>query len=376
MDLEATVAGVSIRQEDRAEPARRHVVSAHRRPATRAVWCRCLTIGVTARRMFRRATTPTEQRPAPACHDDADARHPRPTAPRHDRSSDHHDRPGRGSHDRAGQRVHRAGGRVRPGRRRRPVPPGLTFAAGGAPGYSRYVFREHSEGVVPTLVEGPLDDTVRCQDEALPCSYLELQELLHESGAPIPPELRDDRRRTRRPRRPARRTQRVRRAASRRRTAHAPTASSATGSRRANMGSHFYQSGLDRRRLLPVAARDPAVRARRRDDAERAGRAVRRRRLERAADEAGRHVVHHPADRDRQRPSRRVRRTARQLAHPLQPVSRQRPGPRHLRPAERVRGSRRQLLRRARLDDPRLGRPGPRQPARRVRHVELVRPAR
>ena len=30
-------------------------------------------------------------------------------------------------------------------------PQGLTFAAGGAPGYSRYVFREHSDGVVPTL---------------------------------------------------------------------------------------------------------------------------------------------------------------------------------------------------------------------------------
>ena len=68
------------------------------------------------------------------------------------------------------------------------VPRGLTFAAGGAPGYSRYVFREHSEGVVPTLVEGPLQGTVRCQDEALPCSYLELKELAA-SGAPIPPEL-------------------------------------------------------------------------------------------------------------------------------------------------------------------------------------------
>jgi len=67
-------------------------------------------------------------------------------------------------------------------------PQGLTFAAGGAPGYSRYVFREHSEGVVPTLVEGPLQGTVRCQDEALPCSYLELQELVA-SGDPIPPEL-------------------------------------------------------------------------------------------------------------------------------------------------------------------------------------------
>ena len=67
-------------------------------------------------------------------------------------------------------------------------PQGLTFAAGGAPGYSRYVFREHSEGVVPTLVEGPIQGTVRCQDEALPCSYLELQALAA-SGAPIPPEL-------------------------------------------------------------------------------------------------------------------------------------------------------------------------------------------
>ena len=67
-------------------------------------------------------------------------------------------------------------------------PQGLTFAAGGAPGYSRYVFREHSEGVVPTLVEGPIDGTVRCQEEALPCSYLELQQLAA-SGDPIPPEL-------------------------------------------------------------------------------------------------------------------------------------------------------------------------------------------
>ena len=67
-------------------------------------------------------------------------------------------------------------------------PQGLTFAAGGAPGYSRYVFREHSEGVVPTLVEGPIDGTIRCQDEALPCSYLELQALAS-SGDPIPPQL-------------------------------------------------------------------------------------------------------------------------------------------------------------------------------------------
>ena len=67
-------------------------------------------------------------------------------------------------------------------------PEGLTFAAGGAPGYSRYVFRDTSAGVVPTLVEGPLETTVRCQDIELPCSYLELKEL-HESGATIPDEL-------------------------------------------------------------------------------------------------------------------------------------------------------------------------------------------
>ena len=67
-------------------------------------------------------------------------------------------------------------------------PDGLTFAAGGAPGYSRYVFRESSAGVVPTLVEGPLDDTVRCQTVELPCSYLELKEL-HETGGDIPTEL-------------------------------------------------------------------------------------------------------------------------------------------------------------------------------------------
>jgi hypothetical protein len=67
-------------------------------------------------------------------------------------------------------------------------PQGLTFQAGGAPGYSRYVFREHSEGVVPSLVEGPLVGTVRCQNEELPCSFAELR-ALHESGAEIPAEL-------------------------------------------------------------------------------------------------------------------------------------------------------------------------------------------
>ena len=67
-------------------------------------------------------------------------------------------------------------------------PQGLTFAAGGAPGFSRYVFRDNGEEVVPTLVEGPLDETVRCQDKALPCSYLDLKRLA-ESDDPVPAEL-------------------------------------------------------------------------------------------------------------------------------------------------------------------------------------------
>ena len=67
-------------------------------------------------------------------------------------------------------------------------PQALTFSAGGAPGYSRYVFRETSGAVVPTLVEGPLGGAIRCQDEALPCSYLELKALA-QSGDEIPEEL-------------------------------------------------------------------------------------------------------------------------------------------------------------------------------------------
>ncbi len=42
--------------------------------------------------------------------------------------------------------------------------------------------------MVPTLVEGPLGDQIRCQDPDLPCSYLELKEL-HEDGGEIPEEL-------------------------------------------------------------------------------------------------------------------------------------------------------------------------------------------
>ncbi|MCP4794014.1 MAG: hypothetical protein GY882_11900 [Actinomycetia bacterium] len=68
------------------------------------------------------------------------------------------------------------------------LPDDLDPQAGGAPGYTRYVFRETSGGVVPTLVEGPIGDQVRCQDTELPCSYLELKALL-EGGEPIPEEL-------------------------------------------------------------------------------------------------------------------------------------------------------------------------------------------
>lgn len=67
-------------------------------------------------------------------------------------------------------------------------PQGLTFQAGGAPGYSRYVFREHSEGVVPSLVEGPIVGTVRCQDEVRTCSRQELKALATSGGA-IPDDL-------------------------------------------------------------------------------------------------------------------------------------------------------------------------------------------
>lgn len=67
-------------------------------------------------------------------------------------------------------------------------PQGLAFQAGGAPGYSRYVFREHAEGVVPSLVEGPIVGAVRCQDEVRTCSHQELKALAA-SGEAIPGDL-------------------------------------------------------------------------------------------------------------------------------------------------------------------------------------------
>ena len=68
------------------------------------------------------------------------------------------------------------------------IPGNLDPSAGGAPGFTRYVFRQTSAGVVPTLVEGPIGPQYRCQEESLPCSYLELKELL-ESNNPIPEQM-------------------------------------------------------------------------------------------------------------------------------------------------------------------------------------------
>ena len=65
------------------------------------------------------------------------------------------------------------------------LPDNLEPSAGGAPGFTRYVFRQTSAGVVPTLLEGPIGTQSRCQQESLPCSYLDLQELLA-SNSPIP----------------------------------------------------------------------------------------------------------------------------------------------------------------------------------------------
>ena len=68
------------------------------------------------------------------------------------------------------------------------LPDDLEPSAGGAPGFTRYVFRQTSAGVVPTLVEGPIGLQSRCQEELLPCSYLELKNLL-ETNTPIPEQI-------------------------------------------------------------------------------------------------------------------------------------------------------------------------------------------
>ncbi len=68
------------------------------------------------------------------------------------------------------------------------IPTGVELVPGGAPGFSRYVFRQYQDTVLASLVEGPQGEQTRCQEPAQPCSYIELKEL-HESGDPIPTEL-------------------------------------------------------------------------------------------------------------------------------------------------------------------------------------------
>ena len=67
-------------------------------------------------------------------------------------------------------------------------PADIPASAGGAAGFSRYVFREFEGQVLTSLVEGPLGRQVRCLEVDLPCSYEELKEL-DDSGAPVPDEL-------------------------------------------------------------------------------------------------------------------------------------------------------------------------------------------
>ncbi|MDZ7732002.1 MAG: plastocyanin/azurin family copper-binding protein [Acidimicrobiia bacterium] len=65
------------------------------------------------------------------------------------------------------------------------VPADLATEVGGAPGFTRYVFRSYEGEVIPSLVEGPQGEQARCHDPELPCSYLDLKELA-ESGDDIP----------------------------------------------------------------------------------------------------------------------------------------------------------------------------------------------
>lgn len=64
--------------------------------------------------------------------------------------------------------------------------------ATGSVGFSRYVYSELEDEVVPFLVEGPRGFQTRCQDADLPCSYEDLV-ALRDSGEEPPPELNMDR---------------------------------------------------------------------------------------------------------------------------------------------------------------------------------------
>lgn len=74
----------------------------------------------------------------------------------------------------------------------RDLPPDAPSAPIGSYGYSRYVYTQSGDEVIPSLVEGPLGYQTRCQDAAQDCSYLELK-ALYESGDELPSYLGMDR---------------------------------------------------------------------------------------------------------------------------------------------------------------------------------------
>lgn len=58
----------------------------------------------------------------------------------------------------------------------------------GRVGYTRYVFTQSGDQIIPALVEGPKGSQTRCQVVELPCSFQDLKDLF-DSGEPIPAEL-------------------------------------------------------------------------------------------------------------------------------------------------------------------------------------------
>ena len=58
----------------------------------------------------------------------------------------------------------------------------------GRVGYTRYVFTQSGDQVIPALVEGPKGRQTRCQVAELPCSFQDLKALF-DSGEPVPSEL-------------------------------------------------------------------------------------------------------------------------------------------------------------------------------------------
>ena len=67
----------------------------------------------------------------------------------------------------------------------RSLPPISPSGPTGSYGYSRYVYNQVGDEVLPTLIEGPRGFQYRCQEFELECSYLELK-ALNESGEEPP----------------------------------------------------------------------------------------------------------------------------------------------------------------------------------------------